>query len=522
MKRAKEVLWFLSIFLTAGVSSFTPCNPRIYDGAFKNLVCVCNATSCDEVEPVGEIGDGKAVIYRSTLDGDRLKRFSTKMTKKLGRNKKVNVTVSIDARERFQQIFGFGGAFTDSAGEQFVAVSEQVQNQILNSYFGENGLEYNVGRVPMASCDFSTHEYSYDDVNDDFDLTHFGLAEEDLKLKIPFIQKAIEKTKGKLQLFASPWSAPGWMKVTGRMRGGGAMRNDERVYKAYANYFVKFFEAYSSHKISFWGLTIQNEPSTGADMTWRWQTMNYTAETMRDFLKHFLGPQLKANSLTESLKVMVLDDGRGLLPGWADTIFNDTDASKYADGVAVHWYGNLYSPAVLLDITQRHHPDKFIFGTEACAGYFGHHGPILGDWFRAESYADDIIVDLNHHVTGWTDWNLCLDETGGPNWAYNVVDSPIIVNRTAQEFYKQPMFYSMGHFSKFFPRGSTRVLTTVDGNLAVSATSVVVDGGQRATVILSKSSDTLMTRIVDSSTGYSLVLDLPPKSIHTIVWNKKK
>lgn len=99
-------------------------------------------------------------------------------------------------------------------------------------------------------------------------------------------------------------------------------------------------------------------------MGWRWQTMNYTAETMRDFLRDYLGPELKGNQLTSSLKVMILDDGRGLLPGWADTVFNDSKASEYADGVAVHWYGNLYSPAVLLDITQRRHPDKFIFGTE--------------------------------------------------------------------------------------------------------------------------------------------------------------
>ncbi|PIC31201.1 hypothetical protein B9Z55_011974 [Caenorhabditis nigoni] len=511
MREWKEIIWILSVFVCSVRSS--PCNSKIYDGAFKNLVCVCNATSCDEIEPIGEIGDGKAVVYRSTLDGDRLKRMSMKMGQKLGKDEVVNVTISIDASERFQQIFGFGGAFTDSAGEQLFAVSEKVQEQIINAYFGENGLEYNVGRVPIASCDFSTHEYSYDDVGEDFELKHFGLAEEDLKLK---------KTKGKLQLFASPWSAPGWMKTTGRMRGGGAMRNDKRVYEAYANYFIKFFEAYSSHSIPFWGLTIQNEPSTGADMTWRWQTMNYTAETMRDFLKDYLGPKLKGNKLTESLKVMILDDGRGLLPGWADTIFNDTESTKYADGIAVHWYGNLYSPAVLLDITQRHHPDKFIFGTEACAGYFGHHGPIMGDWFRAESYADDILTDLNHHVTGWTDWNLCLDETGGPNWAYNVVDAPIIVNRTAQEFYKQPMFYALGHFSKFLPRGSTRVFTKVDGNLAVSAVSVVIEGGQRATVILSKSSNSLLTRVVDSATGYSLVLTLPPRSIHTIIWNKRK
>ncbi|CAB02924.1 Putative glucosylceramidase 3 [Caenorhabditis elegans] len=522
MSRWKVViLCLLSFMFEIGHASFQ-CNPKTYDGAFLNIVCVCNATFCDEIEPIGEIAEGKAIVYRSSLDGDRLKRMSMKMKEKLRKNESVNVTITIDASERFQNIFGFGGAFTDSAGDQFVSLSETLQNYIVDSYFGKNGLEYNIGRVPIASCDFSTHEYSYDDVHDDFELKHFALPDEDLKLKIPFIKKAIEKTEGNIQLFASPWSAPGWMKVTGRMRGGGAMRNDKRVYQAYADYFFKFFEAYSSHAITFWGLTIQNEPSTGADMAWRWQTMNYTAETMRDFLKKYLGPKLKENKLTETLKVMVLDDGRGLLPGWADTIFNDPEATKYADGVAVHWYGNLYSPAVLLDITQRHHPTKFIFGTEACAGYFGHHGPIMGDWFRAESYADDIITDLNHHVTGWTDWNLCLDETGGPNWAYNVVDSPIIVNRTAQEFYKQPMFYALGHFSKFLPRGSTRVFTKIEGNLAVSATSVVIEGGRRATVILSKASNSLLTRIVDSSTGFSIVLNLPPRSIHTVIWKKRK
>uniref|UniRef100_A0A8R1DR70 Glucosylceramidase n=1 Tax=Caenorhabditis japonica TaxID=281687 RepID=A0A8R1DR70_CAEJA len=515
-----QILCILLIFLGSGTSS--PCHQKLYDGAFKNVVCVCNATECDEIEPVGDIPDGRAVVYRSALDGDRLRRMSVKMVGKWRKNDLVNVTITIDATERFQKIFGFGGAFTDSAGAQLEAVSEKLQNQILNAYFGENGLEYNVGRVPIASCDFSTHEYSYDDVTDDFELKNFALADEDFKWKIPFIQKAIEISKNKIKLFASPWSAPGWMKVTGRMRGGGAMRNDKRVYQAYADYFIKFFQAYSSHNIPFWGLTIQNEPSTGADMSWRWQTMNYTAETMRDFLKYYLGPALKRNELTKPLKVMILDDGRGLLPGWADTMFNDSTVSQYADGIAVHWYGNLYSPAVLLDITQRHHPDKFIFGTEACTGYFGHHGPIYGDWFRAESYADDIFTDLNHYVTGWTDWNLCLDETGGPNWAYNVVDAPIIVNRTAQEFYKQPMFYAMGHFSKFLPRDSTRVATTVQGNLAISATSVVVEGGRRASVILSKAENPLTARIVDAATGYSLVLNLPPRSIHTVIWNKRK
>ena len=54
--------------------------------------------------------------------------------------------------------------------------------------------------------------------------------------------------------------------------------------------------------------------------------------------------------------------------------------------------------------------------------------------------------NLNHHVIAWTDWNMALDMQGGPNWVKNFVDSPIIVNKNEDEFYKQPMFYHMGHF----------------------------------------------------------------------------
>lgn len=110
----------------------------------------------------------------------------------------VNVTITIDASERFQNIFGFGGAFTDSAGDQFVSLSETLQNYIVDSYFGKNGLEYNIGRVPIASCDFSTHEYSYDDVHDDFELKHFALPDEDLKLKVILINGKTSKKRLKL------------------------------------------------------------------------------------------------------------------------------------------------------------------------------------------------------------------------------------------------------------------------------------------------------------------------------------
>jgi glucosylceramidase len=127
-------------------------------------------------------------------------------------------------------------------------------------------------------------------------------------------------------------------------------------------------------------------------------------------------------------------------------------------GIAVHWYLDSAIPAKTLDVTHAKYPNKWIFGTEACAGAgpFAIH-VLLGGYNRAENYAKDIIEDMNHWVTGWTDWNMALDPKGGPNWSNNFVEGPVIVNSTADEFYKQPIFYIMGHFSKFVLEGSQRI-----------------------------------------------------------------
>uniref|UniRef100_A0A1I7XHV7 Glucosylceramidase n=1 Tax=Heterorhabditis bacteriophora TaxID=37862 RepID=A0A1I7XHV7_HETBA len=449
--------------------------------------------------------------------------------------------VTVDTRTQFQPVIGFGGAFTDSSGINMAALQDQTLQKLLEAYFGPTGLNYNIGRVPIASTDFSTREYSYDDVEGDFNLKEFKLEVEDIeykviiispdfKITIPFIRRAMNLTKGNLRLFASPWSAPGWMKTTGRMKGGGALKEDKAYHQAYANYFVRFFEEYAKYEVSFWGLTVQNEPTSGAFPMYPWQTMLFTAKTQRDFVRNFLGPRLKNSSVTKDLKVMALDDGRIMLPGWADTIFEDSETSKYVDGIAVHWYGNNYTPASVLTTTHERHPEKFILATEpyfaqifsafqACTGYSMQHGPILGDWYRAERYASDIITDFNNFVAGWTDWNLCLDETGGPNWVFNVVDSPIIVNRTANEFYKQPMFYAMGHFSKFVPRGAVRVNSKVTGT-ALIETTAVIHNGRRSLVLLNRNSKETPIFIEDIVMNKSMSVIIAPNSIVTFVWDK--
>ncbi|KAH7697913.1 O-glycosyl hydrolase family 30 protein, partial [Aphelenchoides avenae] len=358
------------------------------------------------------------------------------------------IRVKIDASRSYQQIFGFGGAFTDAAGIQLKRLSDAAQEQLLRTYYAQEGIEYSMGRVPIASTDFSTREYSYLDEPNDFELEAFNLAMEDYELKIPFILRAINLTQGQMRLFASPWSAPAWMKTNGHMKGGGQLKGEFNgpYYETYSKYFVRFFEEYFKEGVPFWGLTIENEPGAGLIADYEWQAMYLSNAMQKGFAEGLLGPAIRANPITQGLKIMAHDDQRDGIAVAAHEIYNKTTGpADYIDGLGVHWYSQ--SPFDTLTEAHNANPDKFILATEACTAYEKwEHAPILGHWERGEAYGHDIIQSILHWVTGWMDWNIALDETGGPNWVGNNVDSPIIVNNTQDEFYKQPMFYYLGHF----------------------------------------------------------------------------
>lgn len=116
----------------------------------------------------------------------------------------------------------------------------------------------------MASCDFSTRVYTYDDVSGDFGLSKFSLASEDINFKIPVIKRALKQSKRDVRLFGSPWSAPGWMKNSNSTIGGQLIGVAGDVYhKTWAAYFVKFLDAYKENGLKLWGVTVENEPSAG-------------------------------------------------------------------------------------------------------------------------------------------------------------------------------------------------------------------------------------------------------------------
>lgn len=356
-------------------------------------------------------------------------------------------TLMLDAKKRFQLVEGFGGALTDASAETFYKLPEKIQEEILTAYFDkEKGIGYSLGRTHIHSCDFSSESYAYSEVSGDTNLVHFSI-EHDLKFKIPFIKDAIAKTNGEFKLLASPWSPPAWMKTNNNMLQGGKLKAE--YYQSWANYYVKFFEEYQKNNISFWGLTVQNEPLA----VQTWESCIYTAEEERDFVKNFLGPTLEKSNFSDK-KIIIWDHNRGLMYQRAKVALDDPDAAKYIWGTGFHWYTGDHFENVKL--VSEAFPDKKTIFTEGCVFPFDYQK--LNEWQWGERYGESIINDLNNSASGWIDWNILLDETGGPNHVANYCYAPIIGNTKTGELVYMNSYYYLGHFSKFIRPGAQRII----------------------------------------------------------------
>eukprot|EP01035_Chromulina_nebulosa_P041716 gene41716-56479_t len=179
-----------------------------------------------------------------------------------------NAKVTINPSIKFQEVIGFGGAFTEATAANFFKLPDLVQDKFLELYFGDDGIKISLGRISINSCDFSIETYSFDDVKDDFDLLSFDdKVTHDTKEIIPLLQRAMGLSSLPIRLVASPWSPPAWMKepVYGiQSMNGSAMPagliNDPKIHQAWAKYLSKFVSAYSNYDVPIWAVTPQNEP----------------------------------------------------------------------------------------------------------------------------------------------------------------------------------------------------------------------------------------------------------------------
>jgi glucosylceramidase len=405
----------------------------------------------------------------------------------------------VDTSRRFQRLEGFGGAFTEAAAITWLKLSETQREAFLRACFDvRHGHGYTLCRVHMNSCDFSLGNYAHVEQAGDIALTSFSI-ERDLQALLPMIQAAQRVAGAPLKLLVSPWSPPAWMKDSGRMNDGGRLLPKHRA--AWAQCFVRFIRAYEAEGVPIWGVSVQNEPEARQ----RWDSCIYNAEEERDFVRDHLGPALHAAGLAR-VRIVVWDHNRDAMVERASVIYGDAEAAKYVWGTGFHWYMEDHFDHVQL--VHDAWPDKQLLFTEGCQ----EGGPHWDRWELAERYARSMINDLNRWTVGWIDWNLLLDEQGGPNHVGNFCSAPFLAVPAEDGLHPQSSYAAIGHFARFVRPGAERVLCAATRE-RLECTAFVNPDRSVAVVVLNRSEHDLAFSLAIDGVGHAA--DLPAHAIAT-------
>ncbi|MBP6758619.1 MAG: glycoside hydrolase family 30 protein [Flavobacterium sp.] len=452
----------------------------------------------------------KKITVYTTADSTKLRLTQTDILPFVPSKQPLEneVSVFVNPTKTFQKFMGIGGAITDASAEVFAKLSKDKQKEFMNAYYDKDkGIGYSLLRTTIHSSDFASGSYTYIQEGDK-DLKTFNI-DHDRQYRIPMIKEAIKTAGGKLVTYASPWSPPAFMKSTNNMLRGGTLLPE--YYQPWANYFTKFIKAYEKEGIPIWGITVQNEPMA----TQTWESCIYSAEAERDFLKNFLGPTMKKEGFGDK-KIVVWDHNRDLMGQRANVIFSDPEASKYAWGIGFHWYENWSGGSPMFENVRKvyeEHPSKNLLFTEGCVEKFDTKKYQF--WANGERYGTSMINDFNNGTVGWTDWNILLDQKGGPNHVGNFCFAPIHADTDSGELIYTPSYYYIGHFSKFIHANAKRVSSSVSRSSLLSTSFLNVDG-KMVTVVMNQTNKSVTYNLIVASEKSVVVI--PAHGIQTLIY----
>lgn len=436
------------------------------------------------------------------------------------------ITLTIDPDATKQTIDGIGSSFTESSAFVLAHLDPERRREVMRRIFSHDGANFTLTRMHIGACDFSVEgKYSYADDEDPtlsnftiapdlagFDpATYPGIKDATYDL-LPMIEEAqaikAQQDDRTLRIIGSAWTAPPWMKspevwfIPGSEANdyqgtGGSLKPEHE--STYAAYLMKFLTAYADRGVPIWAITPVNEPNGNGGF---WESMHFSAESQAAFIADHLGPQLQAQH--PSTKLLTYDQNRDELMHWADAILGNEAAAQYVYGTAVHWYAstvNVFEDA--LQAVYDKYPGFTIIHTEGCIDNLGNPAPggirdpegfeetnffgndefwwtkTATDWaYEAEwagekaadhpmyvpvhRYARNIIVSLDHWMTGWVDWNVVLDANGGPNHANNFCGAPIMIDTDTSTVYETPIYHVLSQFSRTIRPGDIALTTTLD------------------------------------------------------------
>lgn len=496
--------------------------------------------------------------------------------------------ITVRPEQTKQTIVGIGSSFTESSAFVLAHLDPQQRRAVMQNAFGEKGANFSLCRTHIGACDFSVvGKYSYADeprtVAGDVDPAAFSIAPDSAGFDpnvypgikdahydlLPMIQEALVVKRAQrdadLRIIASAWTAPPWMKdvndwyvpmsAANNWQGTGGWLKPAYV-GTYADYLVRYVDAYAQAGVPIWALTPVNEPYGNNG---QWESMQFSPESQNAFIKEELGPRLHASAYPDT-RILIYDQNRDGVEKWTDAILGDPDTAKYVYGVAVHWYASTFR--VFEEIFDRVHakfPDFAIVHTEGCIDDLGKDAPQgISDpvrfkesgWFQNDAfwwnanatdwgytapwasptvadhgiytpvhrYARDIIVGLDHWVSGWVDWNLVLDRNGGPNHVGNFCGAPIMIDTATGDVYYTPVYCILAQLSHTIRPGDKALGTqcTLDGldPDALHACATVNDAGLISVQMLNTTKQPIPCKLQIG--GSYAEITVPANSLQTV------
>ncbi len=405
--------------------------------------------------------------------------------------------IRVDDTQRYQEILGFGAAFTDASCFLLDKMNPDKRGALLSELFGPAGLRLSVGRTCIGASDYSTRAYSFDDgAEPDPEMKRFSI-EHDREYILPSL-RAARALNPDLFLLSTPWSPPGWMKPNGSMLGGCMQ---DRYFGPYAEYFVRFLQGYSAEGVTINAVTVQNEVDTNQDG--RMPAAEWGQEYEMNFVKGYLGPALQRAS--PDTKIWILDHNYNLWGRVLDELA-DADVNKYVDGIA--WHGYYGTPDAMTRVHEAY-PEKHCYWTEG--------GPDITspdyatDWAKWSQIFSGALKNWAQCLVGW---NLLLDEKGSPNIGPFHCGGLVTVDSATHKITRSGQYWAFAHYSKMIQRGA-RVIASQGELAGIDHVGFANPDGSRVLVVTNQGAE----QPVQCQAGtQALNLTLEQDSVTTLRW----
>jgi len=429
---------------------------------------------------------------------DRKRRFesSAALAWRQGSGQPSAETIALNPEKKFQEILGFGAAFTDASCYMFNQLSADAREQLFHELFHPSELGLNVCRTCIGASDYSTEVYGFDEGEPDPELKRFSI-DHDRAYFLPSLRQA-RKVNPDLFLFSTPWSPPGWMKANNSMLGG-SMR--KKYYASYAQYFLKFLQAYAAEGVPIQAVTSQNEVDT--DQDGRMPACLWGQEYEIEFVKGHLGPVLKASGIPT--KIWLLDHNYNL---WGRVIceLDDPEVRKYTSAVAWHGYAGDVS---MVGKVRDAHPDTEMHWTEGGPDYTS--PDYATDWAKWGSTFTGALRNWCQSITGW---NLALDEQGRPNIGPFPCGGVVTIHSQTKAITRSGQYWAFAHFSRLIRRGAHRFDS--QSTLAnIDHVACENPDGQKVLVLTNAAAARAVVLQMGAMTA---ALTVPDDSVTTLTW----